>query len=260
MKHKKLLIILGAVIFTVLILFIIRGINLNRKSKEEPSTDIETSVSVIETGKEPETTTSYDSNIGLGTDAEETKVTIPDETEVIVEDDTTQLESFDLTFKVYGRTVVPDKLLDGTSCLQYLNKLSSKDISNWGSDLTQSDLSSRKRVLVGTSQATDDICKGDLQSVGWLMNNLNNLSDSTCIKFTDLHVVGTIPSDKTILLCMYSWYSVFGMKETLVLFEDCSNSVSNIADGSTISFSIYKHNARVETIKGQKVVVVKYYN
>lgn len=260
MKHKKLLIILGAVIFTVLILFIIRGINLSRKSKEEPSASIETSAPTLETSKEPETTTTFDSNMGLGTDSEETKVTIPDETEVIIEDDTTQLDSFDLTFRVYGRTSVPNKLLDGTSCSQYLSKLSSKDITNWGSDLTQSDLSSRKRVLVGTSQATDDICKGDLQSVGWLMNNLNSLSDSTCIKFTDLHVVGTIPSNKTILLCMYSWYSVFGMNETLVLFEDCSNSVSNIADGSTISFSIYKHNARVETIKGQKVIVVRYYN
>lgn len=260
MKHKKLVITLGVIIGVVILMFVIRGINMSRKA-EEPTTPIETEELSLEvpTTEEPEPTTSYDSNIGLGTDKDKDKVTIPAETEPPSTKEPETIVSFDLTFRAYDKTSVPNKLLDGTSCKAYLGKLKSSDIGDWGSALTDEDIKSQKRVLVGAMQNQDDYIKGDLQSVGWLMNNLSTLSDDTCIKFTDLRVVGTVPSNRTTLLCMYSWYSVFGMKETLVIFEDCSKSIGKVEDGSTISFSVYTHNVRVETIKGQQVVVVKYY-
>jgi hypothetical protein len=258
--NKKLVITLSIIVGVVAIMFIIRGINMSRKA-EEPTTAVNTEEPSMEvpTTTEPETTTSYDSNMGLGTDKDPNKVTIPEETQPPTTKEPEKIESFDLTFRAYDKTTVPSVLLDGTSCKAYLSKLKSEDISGWGSNLTESDIKSRTRVLVGAMQNPEDTIKGDLQSVGWLINNLNTLSDNTCIKFTDLRVVGTVPSNKTTLLCMYSWYSVFGMTETLVIFEDCSNSVGKVEDGSTISFSIYKHNARIQTIKGQEVVVVKYY-
>lgn len=259
MKVKKLVIPLGIIIGVVVLMFIIRGINMSRKA-EEPTTLIEVEEPTMEIFTEQETTTFYDSNIGLGTDKDNDKVTVSTETEQPTTEEIEKTESFDLTFRVYGKTAVPDILSDGTSCKAYLSQLRLTSLETWGSGLTDADVNSQKRVLVGTTQNPDDYIKDSLQSVGWLMNNLDTLSDDTCIKFTDLNVVGTVPSNKTTLLCMYSWYSSFGMKETLVLFEDCSSSVYDIEDGSTISFSVYKHNVRVETINGQRVVIAKYYN
>ena len=132
---------------------------------------------------------------------------------------------------------------------------------NFGTPLTVEDKNSRDRILVGVNQNPDDKIKDDLQSVGWLMNNMNNLSDSTCIKFTDLHVVGSLSTSHVALLCMYNWYSVFGMKDCFVLFEDMSGTLdlSNFSEGSIISFGAYRHNLKLMNVNGQRVVVVQYY-
>lgn len=267
-EHKKLCITLGVVIILVIIMFAIRSHNLSKRNqlKKEQSTVLEEESESSEETTEPESTeetTKYDSDLGLGNDETGRYVEIPTEaptTEAPRED--TKYKSFDLTVRNYDRDSVPDKLIDGSSCKNYLRNVSLSDFGgNFGTPLTEEDKNSRDRILVGVNQNPDDKIKDDLQSVGWLMNNMNNLSDTTCIKFTDLHVVGSLSTSHVALLCMYNWYSVFGMKDCFVLFEDMSGTLdlSNFSEGSIISFGAYRHNLKLMNVNGQRVVVVQYY-
>ena len=103
--------------------------------------------------------------------------------------------------------------------------------------------------------------RGDLQSVGWLIQNLSSLSEETAIKFTNLHVIGSLSATHTAVLCSYDWYSVFGLKDTLVMFEDISGTLdaSAFTDGAVFSATVFAHNVKVvENVNGQRVVCVQY--
>ena len=266
-KHKKLVIFLSIAIVLLIIMLIIRNINLNKRkqmleSESQSTLEVVTEEESGDTTQVTTETTSFDSNLDKRDNKKTSYVTLPSETKPTNQETTSKFERFDLTTLVYDRTAVPDVLIDGSSCINYFNnvKLSSFD-TNWGTALTDADYSSKERILVGQQQNKNKSDKGDLQSIGWLMNNLNNISDNTCIKFTDLHVIGSLSDDHVALLCMYNWFSVFGLKDTLVVFEDLSGTLNlgDFAEGSVFSSSVYRHNIKLmNNVNGQRVLVVQY--
>ena len=265
-EHKKLVITLSIILVIIVAMFTIRTINLSKKNNNEQEQNSSESImqedtKVEEDSSNEETTKKYDSDLGIGLDKGSQHVEIPSETPEPTTKPEPVIESFDLSVYNYDKTSVPNKLIDGSSCKNYLRNVSLNDFgSNWGTGLTNNDKISKNRILVGVNQNPKDTQKGDLQSVGWLMNNLNSISDDTCIKFTDLHVVGSLSTNHVALLCMYNWYSVYGLKDTLVLFEDLSGTlkISDFSEGSVISFGVYRHNMKVVDVNGQRVVVVQY--
>lgn len=168
---------------------------------------------------------------------------------------------FDLDIKVFSRTTVPEKAVNGDSWLGYLNRVSYKDFSVGGYVLSEEDYQSSTKVLVGVDQNRNDYEKGDLQSVGWLMDNLSILPDNAVIKFTNLHVIGNVSGGSHMLLCSYDWYSAFGLKDVLVVVEDTTNTLtsSNISSGDEFSVSVFKKNLSIKRVQGQRVLIAKYY-
>ena len=170
--------------------------------------------------------------------------------------------NFEVEYSIFDKTGVPTKNVDGSSCKAYLEKVSLKDFGTyWGTSLTEADFNSPQRVLVGVDQDPQDFERGDLQSVGWVFENINTLSDDTAIKFTNLHVIGKLSDSHVAVLCSYDWYSVFGLEDTLVVFEDTSDTlkVEDFEDGAIFSATVFKHNMKVaENVNGQRVLCVQY--
>lgn len=275
--HRKL--VFGVVIFLLLLIVIlaVRSNNLKRKALLEEEQRIEEEIASssavvtggaleqdVEPAREPES--KYRQSLGLdaGKDGDGRVQVAP--TPVAVEPTTKQsVEPLKPKYTpeviVFDHTVVPERNMDGSSCKAYQSGVSIKDFDAFrGSSLTADDMKADKLQLVGVKQNPKDYEKGNLESVGWLMSHLNQIPKNKVIKFTNLHVIGSLSDKKVSLLCSYDWYSAFGLKDTLVYFEDISGtlSVKDFKDGDIFSAIVYRHNISTITANGQKVLVVKY--
>lgn len=275
--HRQL--VIGVFIFLLLLIVIIvvRSNNLKRKALLEEEQRIEEEIASssavvtggaleqdVEPAREPES--KYRQSLGLdaGKDGDGRVQVAP--TPVAVEPATKQsVEPIKPKYPpeviVFDHTVVPERNMDGSSCKAYQSGVSIKDFDAFrGSSLTVDDMKADKLQLVGVKQNQKDFEKGDLESTGWLMSHLNQIPKNKVIKFTNLHVIGSLSDKKVALLCSYDWYSAFGLKDTLVYFEDISGtlSVKDFKDGDIFSAIVYRHNISTITANGQKVLVVKY--
>lgn len=156
---------------------------------------------------------------------------------------------------------VPEKMVDGSSCKDYLASVSKDSFHlGWGTELTEDDFTGGERFLVGTEQNPDDTLYGDLQSVGWLMEHLDMLEPNDAVKFCNLHVIGDLGTSHIALLCSYDWYSAFGLKDTLVVFEDTTGTFdkSLLSDGDIFSTTVFAHNIEKTQVNGQNVIIVQW--
>lgn len=268
-SHKKLCIVLAVVLVLIIVMFAIRSHNLKNKSNTElvaDSTTQSTQSSQIKqdeiTKKEPENT--YKNSLGLDANKDKDE-RINYEIETETQPEPTEPIQTEPTYTpvviIYDHTAVPKKNMDGSSCKAYQSSVKLADFGTfWGSPLTDDDFKAGNFYMVGVTQNSDDVLKGDLQSTGWLADNIDSLAENDCIKFTNLHVIGSLSDTHTALLCSYDWYSAFGLKDTLVVFEDISNTLSpsDFKDGDIFSALVFRHNVKVETVKGQRVIVVQY--
>lgn len=265
--HKKLCIILLALIVLVIILFIIRGVNLKKKAAEEAEAAANAVVETLaqDVEEEVQPTETYKNSLGLDANKDsDGRVTIEEEeSEEPIEIIPIQTEpTYDTVVTIFDHTSVPNRNMDGSSCKNYLSKVTLADFGTyWGSSLTDEDFAGGNFYMVGVEQNPDDTVLGDLESTGWLINHLDQLNDNDAIKFTNLHVIGSLSSSHVALLCSYDWYSAYGMEDTLVVFEDISNTleVSDFSDGDIFSATVFKHNITVlDDVKGQRVIMVEY--
>lgn len=270
-NRKKIIIITVIVVLTI-IMFTIRGINQARGLKKEMSGTVveNTMPEVIEDDEdeevEEEPVSQYKINIGLeGKKNSDGRVVVEakDDTEVVVDDTPTYREStYDISVRIYDKTGVPETNMDGSHCKDYLDAVTLADFgTNWGEPLTEEDYTATTRYLVGVQQDKNDFERGDLQSVGWVLSNFDKIQPHDAVKFTNLHVIGSLSATHTAVLCSYDWYSVFGMKDTLVVFEDISGTLdaSKFVDGAIFSATVYGHNMKVlENVNGQRVLCVQY--
>lgn len=273
--HRVLCIVGIILVIIICILFGIRSNNLKKKKAEEIAKMQEEALAAaqaqeqtsleqdVEEEKVPEN--KYKNSLGLDADSdkdERIEITEP-EPEPIVEVTPVQKEpTYSVMVDVFDHTTVPKRNMDGSSCKAYQEKVKLKDFGTyWGTELTEEDFKGGNFYLVGVEQNTNDTLMGDLQSTGWLISNLDSLNDNDAIKFTNLHVIGHLSSSHVAMLCSYDWYSAFGMTDTLVVFEDISNSlkVGDFKDGDIFSATVFKHNIKVlDNVKGQRVIVVQY--
>lgn len=270
--HRKL-VIAGVVIFVLLGVCVgIRSCNMNKKkqlqqqykaeeeAKKQQSLKQDADVS---TSSEPES--EYKQSLGLDVEPDDDRVKIDKNVIKQRQKKKNQKVKTDPTFpvdaKVFDHTGVPKLMVDGSSCRAYLKKVSLSDFgSKWGTRLTLNDFNAKKRILVGVDQNPDDFIKADLQSVGWLMNRLSSLENNVAIKFTNLHIIGSLSASHVAVLCEYDWYSAFGLKDTLVVFEDISGKldVKKFGAGDVFSATVFVHNMKIKTVNGQRVLVVQY--
>ena len=275
--HRKL--VIAGVIILVLVIagVLIRSHNLKQKALLEEEQRIEAEIassSAIATGsalkqdvepaREPEN--KYRQSLGLDVDKDSdgriqvapTPVAVEPATKPAVEP---LKPKYIPEVIVFDHTVVPERNMDGSSCKAYQSGVSIKDFEGFrGSPLTKADMKADKLQLVGVKQNPKDFEKGDLESTGWLIANLDKIPKNKPVKFTNLHVIGSLSKKKVALLCSYDWYSAFGLKDTLVYFEDISGTLSpdTFEDGDIFSAIVYRHNISTVTANGQKVLVVKY--
>lgn len=272
-EHKKLSLVIGILLVLIIILVIWRQVriangsfNANKDTEtvtqntETQQVSQNTSIQV-DTEASPES--SYTASLGINKDKGDGRVKVTEsqketETEIKKEDST---PTYDTAITVFDHTGVPKKNVDGSSYQDYLDDV---DFSNFdtsfGGSLTKDDRKSKKRILVGVEQNKDDYVKGDLQSVGWLINNLSSLKADTAIKFTNLHIIENLDDTDVSLFCSYDWYSAYGLKDTMVLLIDNSGTLqaSDFKNGDIFSVTVFKHNVKVERINGYNVVVIKY--
>lgn len=265
--HKVVAVIIGVVVIIAILALIIRGVNLSKKQKELAELQEQPVVEEVlpeSTTEVEEPKSQYQVNLGLQAETdgrieyEEPEPTPEPTPEVVVE----TKPSYDTMVRIFDSTAVPKVNVDGSSCKSYQDKITLADFgTNWGTALTEEDYNTSVRYLVGVEQNKNDFEKGDLMSVGWLSDNLSTLSDETAIKFTNLHVIGSLSSTHTALLCSYDWYSAYGLKDTLVVFEDMSGTLdmTKFTDGAIFSATVFAHNVKVlDDVAGQRVLCVQY--
>lgn len=159
------------------------------------------------------------------------------------------VDTINRTLIKYDNNKVPDKLLDGTSCKQFLKDLDTDKIKiTISKEYTQSDY-----ILVGAAQNKANKITGDLESVGWLMNNIDSISSDTLIYFTDLHIVGI---KNNMVLCMYNFHSIFGMTDCLVALWGINTE--DLKAGDTISVGIFRGNMKLTTVNNIRILITRY--
>lgn len=265
--HRKLLIFLIIVLIIVAIMFAIRHHNLSNKAEEsndtqqveqtEQKVDSETSESADDSKTEEEH--SYVSSIkNKSKDKKKKKKVESSDSGDSIEE---LKPNYNTECKVFGHTSVPNKNVDGSSCKDYLSSVTLADFgTNWGTSLDVNDMKTTTKYLVGVDKDDIDEDVSDLKSVGWLINNVGSLGQHDIIKFTNLHIIGSLSDSHVAVLCSYDWYSAFGLKDTLVMFEDISGtlSTSDFSEGSIFSAIAFVHNMKVVSVNGQNVVCVQY--
>lgn len=260
MKSHKGLIVIVAVVGVIGALFGVRSYNLSKKEKQQTQEKLQQVIQPTEElTTEEAPTPSYESSLNKKEDKKNNskvdKVTTEDETlEELV-------PNFDVTCNVFGQTKVPVKNVDGSSCKAYLDSIYLADFDTyWGTSLDVNDMKSTTKHLVGVDQDNIEEEVADLQSVGWLISNFEKLDKHDAIKFTNLHVIGSLSDSHVAVLCSYDWYSAYGLKDTLVLFEDISGTLTteDFIDGAIFSATAFVHNIKVVNVKGQNVVCVQY--
>lgn len=234
---------------------------------DKPIDNIPTPTESINTGlikdteEEKKPQNDYQSSLGLGNEKQddyETEEETQKPTEIIEEqtDPTYPAEVI-----IFDHTGVPEKNLDGSSCKAYLESVTLNDFGvMWGRKLSKEDFIGGDFYMVGVKQNPMDFKKGDLQSTGWLISNITSLNTNDAIKFTNLHVIGSLSDSHVALLCSYDWYSAFGMKDTLVVFEDMSGTlnIDDFTEGDIFSAVIFKHNIKIVEVNDYRVIVVEY--
>lgn len=286
-EHKKLLITLVVLFAVIVCAFTIRTINLNKKAEQKAQEEqqkqaqeqqAQTEQVEEQSDEEDEEVSEYQSSLSIKAKEEQSKT---EEARKRLEEKKAEKErkeqeekakraaeiaepTYGSEVKIWekGKDTVPERMDDGSSIKNYYSSISLSDFgSMWGSKLTQEDKLTENFYMVGVDQNPDDYVKGvQLQSFGWLIENLNSLPKNSAIKFADLHVVGSLADDHMAILACYNWYSVWGMKETLMVFEDMSGTL-NPADfqpGDVFSAMIYAHNIKIEKVNGQTVICVQY--
>lgn len=277
-KHKVLFIVIGVVLAIFIVMCCIRAVNLSKKANE-PAPEVPQTVpeTPIEEEEEQETEQSdYQSSLSIKAKEEESKKEeaekrlaekrAEEERKKQEEEAKKAAEAAEPTYgddvKIWSSDGVPEIMEDGRSIKQYLAEVSLADFgSKWGSALNNEDKLTEDFYMVGVDQNPDDYVKGvQNQSFGWLIDNLNGLPKNGAIKFTDLNVVGSLASDHVALLCCYNWYSVWGLKETMMVFEDISGTLkpADFKPGDIFSAIAYIHNIKVEKVNGQTVICVQY--
>ena len=203
----------------------------------------------------------FDENLGIDSDTRsDGRVKLPDPTPTPSAEPVNDKVLINTDVLIYDSTAVPEKNVDGSSCKAYFKSVCLENFgSGWGT-LEESDYNTETLYLVGVSQNPKDTVNGSLQSVGWLGSNLDKLKPNDAVKFTNLHVIGSLASDHVALLCSYDWYSAYGLKDTLVVFEDVSGTLnpSDFYDGSIFSATAFVHNMKRVRVKGQDVLLVQY--
>ena len=262
--HRVL--VLGSIVAWVVVclMLVVRGVNMGRRGVEsgEPVTTVSGSLWESE-AEETVTQSRYQASLGLEADKESERVQVTEAH--TTEEETTSVQTeptYDVDVKVFDWTAVPERSVNGDSWKKYLGGISLSDVGTfWGTDLTWDDFVGGAKYLVGVEQDADAEEKGDLKSVGWLIKNVDSLAGNDAIKFTNLHVIGSLSDTHVALLCSYDWYSAFGLEDTLVIFEDISGTldVGMFREGDIFSSTVFVHNIKVERgINGQNVVVVEY--
>ena len=258
------------VIGVLLLLVLVVGIGVFNRVKNKENTKKETvttentvspsglSQDVAET---PKPVNEYQQSLGLDTDKGDGRVEVT-ETPFSSEEPILEITAkYEPEVIIFDKTSVRDILDDGSSTKKYFDSVSLNDFDKgFGSDLTDEDFKGNDLYLIGVQQNPDDYLVGDLQSTGWLINNISDLKKNDAIKFTNLHVIGSLSDNHVALLCTYDFYSVFGMKDTLVVFEDMSGTLDtkDFSDGSIFSALVFRHNVKVKAVNGQNVIIVKY--
>lgn len=255
--HRKLLVVLLVLIVIILIMLAIRHHNLSNKANENEQlleTPNVTQQQETETTPKP----NYQSSLNNRTDKKnDSSVELSTEEETVRE----FKPNFDVKCNVFGHTSVPNKNMDGSSCKSYLSSVKLENFGTfWGTALDINDVKSTSRYLVGVDQDNIEEEIADLKSVGWLISNIDSLGQHDAIKFTNLHVIGSLSDTHVAVLCSYDWYSAFGLKDTLVVFEDISGTLdaSSFDDGAIFSATAFMHNIKVVKVNGQNVVCVQY--
>ena len=241
-KHKVLFIVIGVVLAIFIVMCIIRTVNLFKKANE-PAPEVSQIVpeTPIEEEEQETEQSDYQSSLSIKAKEEESKKEeaekrlaekrAEEERKKQEEEAKKAAEAAEPTYgddvKIWSSDGVPEIMEDGRSIKQYLAEVSLADFgSKWGSALNNEDKLTEDFYMVGVDQNPDDYVKGvQNQSFGWLIDNLNGLPKNGAIKFTDLNVVGSLASDHVALLCCYNWYSVWGLKETMMVFEDISGTL-----------------------------------
>lgn len=254
--HKGLCITIAIVVILLIIGLCIRSHNLKNVAKLNEDIADTVEVTEIETEEEEPTTEApkFVSDVGLREEEETEEETEPVDPDSLMYKEE---ESLGVFCKVIGHTVVPITNVDGSSCKKYLNSISVSDFDMYfGSPLTEEDMKASSYILIGTESDKN----GDLQSTGWLIANLKDLDGNIPLYFSNLHIIGSLSNERTVLLCSYDWYSAFGLKDTLVLLEDISGTLnrSDYIDGDIISTVIWAKNIKIENVKGQNVVHIEY--
>ena len=280
-EHRRdaiLLAIVLVIIIVVVISSIVRAIS-SKKQKAEPTEPAQTvteqpqGITQDTVSDEPEPS-EYQSSLALDKDKDsDGRVTIEEKEEQ------ENLENYELTGltepkyevstqKIY-HTEVEDILRDGTNLIAYANNSNNGKYSHgFGSALTEADFIGTTQYLVGVAKELQDtgfdmnIYKGNsFQSTGWLISNLDNLKDTDSVKFTNLRVVKNLSDTNTKLLCVYSYFSVFGLKDVMVYFEDNSGTIApnTYVEGDMFSAVAFKHNIKIDNVDGYNVLNVQYF-
>ena len=278
-KHRVLLAVLGVIaLFFILILIAASIKSSNEKKalaeKQRIEAEIASQEAALEQARleeeqrrlEEEQTkeeSDYQANLGVGNDSSsKTQIEIKeDESGEPTVEFTPPEPNIELLVEVYDSTKVPKNTMDGKSFKGYFNSVKLSDFgTNWGTELTNADILSEEKILVGVSQNKDNTEIGDLQSTGWLIKNFDSISDDTAIRFTNLHVLGSLSDKKVALLCVYDWYSAFGMTDTLVMFEDYSGTldVNDFKDGDIFEATVFKRNMKLVDVNGRRVICAAY--
>lgn len=276
-KHKVLFIVIGVVLAIFIVMCCIRAVNLSKKANE-PAPEVSQTVpeTPIEEEEQETEQSDYQSSLSIKAKEEESRKEeaekrlaekrAEEERKKQEEEAKKAAEAAEPTYgddvKIWSSDGVPEIMEDGRSIKQYLAEVSLADFgSKWGSALNNEDKLTEDFYMVGVDQNPDDYVKGvQNQSFGWLIDNLNGLPKNGAIKFTDLNVVGSLASDHVALLCCYNWYSVWGLKETMMVFEDISGTLkpADFKPGDIFSAIAYVHNIKVEKVNGQTVICVQY--
>lgn len=269
-EHKVLAGIIGGVVIFLLACFIAAVVRGKRDEDKIKRDDAPNAVLAEETqapteAPTPQPTSQYQASLGIeNLEDGDGRVTLKP-TPTPVPTPTVKKRTspkYPVMVDIFDHTGVPKVNVDGSSYKTYMKGVSLADFGTyWGSSLTANDFNGHKQYLVGVEQkGMDTPIKGDLNSVGWLMDNLKKLKKNDAITFVNLHVIGHLSDTHTALLCTYDWYSAYGLQDTMVVFEDISNTLddSHFKPGDIFSATIYVHNMKVKTVNGQRVVVCQY--
>ena len=299
LKNKKALIALGVVAVIVAVMFTIRTINLSKKADsnadevtpvEDGATTVADEATVADEGTFGVTSngveesaggqSQYQSSLSIQAKEEqqkqreiEKKLAEQEEQKKAKEEakqkaalEAAMPPEYPAEVVVWGSDGVPDRMEDGNSIKEWHEQCRLDSLnSGWGASLTKKDKRTETLYGIGVDQNPDDAIKTlQLHSFGWLIDSLNDgkLDKNGAIKFTDLNVVGKIPTDDghVALVCCYDWYSVWGLRDTLMIFEDISGTLKakDFHAGDIMSAIAYVHNVKAVNYGGRRVVCVEY--